>query len=290
MTMTKAFDRTTEDTGNVVSLDHVNVQIGDQQQATLFYIVGLGLTRDPYMMVGLENMWLNAGRQQFHVPTRPSAPQVVRGRIGIVVPDLDELDARLASIAPQLEGTQFSYKLHHDHYDVTCPWGNLFLCHGPMEGFNARFGIPYVEFAVPDGAASGIAGFYENILGAVVETKTVRRNPAAVVRMGPDQTVIFREDPEETRPYDGHHIAIYIGDFSGPHKLLSERGLISEESNEHQYRFKDIIDLETGKVLYELEHEVRSLAHPMFSRPLVNRDPVANLGNYTRGAEYLRLG
>lgn len=286
---TKAYDRTTEDTGNVVSLDHVNITIADQQQATLFYIVGLGLTRDPYLTIGLDNMWLNAGRQQLHVPTAPHSPQVVRGRIGMVVPDLGELESRLAGIAPQLEGTQFSYKEHGDHYDVTCPWGNLFLVHGPMDSFNATFGIPYVEFAVPEGSAQGIANFYETVMGAVSEVRTVRRNPAAVIRMGPDQSLVFREDPEESRPYDGHHIAVYIGDFSGPHRRLSGRGLVSEESNEHQYRFKDIVDLETGKVLYELEHEVRSLAHPMFGRPLVNRDPSVTTRNYKRGAEFLRV-
>jgi hypothetical protein len=289
MATTKTYDRTTEDTGNVISLDHVNVTIADQQQAALFYIVGIGLTRDPYLTVGLDNMWLNAGRQQFHTPTRPNGPQVVRGRIGVVVPDLEELERRLADIAPQLEGTKFSYKEHGDHFDVTCPWGNLFLCHGPMESFNATFGIPYVEFAVPEGSAQGIASFYETIMGAVAEAKTVRKSAAAVVRMGPDQSVVFREDAEESaKPYDGHHIAVYIGDFSGPHRLLKERGLVSEESNEHQYRFKDIVDLETGNVLYELEHEVRSLAHPMFGRPLVNRDPSINMRNYTRGSVYLR--
>jgi hypothetical protein len=284
------FDRTTEDTGNVVSLDHVNICIGDQQAATLFYILGLGFTRDPYLTVGLDNMWLNAGRQQIHVPTRPAAAQVVRGRIGVVVPDLSELQQRLADIAPQLADTQFSFKEHGDHLDVTCPWGNLFLCHAPMASFGASFGIPYVEFAVPAGAALGIAQFYREIVGAVAEVKAVRRNNAAVVRMGTDQSLIFREDPEESRAYDGHHLAIYIGDFSGPHGRLAERGLISEESNEHQYRFKDIVDLQSGAVLFELEHEVRSLRHPMYGRALVNRDPAVTTRNYTRSAEFLNIG
>jgi hypothetical protein len=284
------FNRTTEDTGNVVSLDHVNLCIGDQQDATLFYIVGLGFTRDPYMMVGLENMWLNAGRQQLHVPTRPNAPQVLRGRIGLVVPDLDQLQQRLATVAPQLADTQFSFKEHGDHLDVTCPWGNMFLCHTPMDGFGASFGLPYAEFAVPAGTAAGIARFYQEIVGAVSEVKTVRRNDAAVVRMGVGQSLIFREDPEESRPYDGHHLAVYIGDFSGPHGRLNERGLVSEESNEHQYRFKDIVDVDSGVVLYELEHEVRSLRHPMYGRALVNRDPSVNLQNYKRSAEFLNVG
>ena len=56
------YDRTTEDAGNVVSLDHLNLTIADQPSAIAFYIMGLGLTRDPYMTVGLDNMWLNAGR------------------------------------------------------------------------------------------------------------------------------------------------------------------------------------------------------------------------------------
>ena len=72
------YDRTTQDFGNIVSLDHVNLTVPDQQMSTLFHIVGMGHTRDPYMTVGLENMWVNIGREQFHLPTRDSA-QVLRG-------------------------------------------------------------------------------------------------------------------------------------------------------------------------------------------------------------------
>lgn len=283
------YDRTTEDTGNVVSLDHVNVQIADQQQATLFYIVGLGLTRDPYMMVGLENMWLNAGRQQFHAPTRPAAPQVVRGEIDMVVPDLDQLEQRLSIVAPRLEGTQFAFARSNEHMDVTCPWGNKFVITGPNDEFAAKFGVPHVVFNVPAGTAQRIASFYSAVLGAISSVSERDGSPVAVVQTGTEQTMVFREDAGESRPYDGHHIAIYITDFSGPHDKLDARGLISEESDEHQYRFRDIVDLETGEVLYTLEHEVRSLRHPMYARELVNRDPEVNLPNYTRRAEYLRI-
>ena len=58
------FDRSSQDVGNILALEHVNVRIPDQGLATLFYIVGLGLTRDPYLMVGTDNMWANAGQQQ----------------------------------------------------------------------------------------------------------------------------------------------------------------------------------------------------------------------------------
>ena len=84
--MEKKFDRTAEDLGNVIGLEHINVMVPDQQLATLFYAKGLGLTRDPYLMVELDNMWMNVGRSQFHLPTRPQA-QVLRGHTGLVLPD-----------------------------------------------------------------------------------------------------------------------------------------------------------------------------------------------------------
>src|SRR5690349_6196463 len=93
-----------EDVGNIVSLEHVNVRIDDQSLATLFYIVGLGFTRDPYMNVGLTNMWINIGDQQFHLPT--GQPQVLRGHTGLVVPDIAGLKERLAGVEAQLAGTK----------------------------------------------------------------------------------------------------------------------------------------------------------------------------------------
>src|SRR3989449_9649332 len=89
------FDRSSQDVGNILALEHVNVRIPDQGLATLFYIVGLGLTRDPYLMVGTDNMWANAGQQQFHLPT--ARPQVLRGCAGLGVPDLEALKTTLGS-------------------------------------------------------------------------------------------------------------------------------------------------------------------------------------------------
>src|SRR5437870_10045559 len=96
-----------EDVGNIVLLEHVNVQENDQAIATLFYLVGMGFTRDPHMMVGLENMWVNLGEQQFHLPT--NTPQVLRGHIGVVTPSLPALAERLAGVAPKLAGTKFAW-------------------------------------------------------------------------------------------------------------------------------------------------------------------------------------
>src|SRR5256884_3744339 len=123
------FDRSSQDVGNILALEHVNVRIPDQGLATLCYIVGLGLTRDPDLMVGIDNMGANAGQQQFHLPT--ARPQVLRGCVGLVVPDLEALKTRLGSVSDKLAGTRFDYAVENKHVSVTCPWGNRLRCHAP---------------------------------------------------------------------------------------------------------------------------------------------------------------
>src|SRR5215469_514442 len=81
--MPQKFDRSAEDLGNSIHLEHVNVQVPDQRLAALFYVAGLGLTRDPYLMVSDSNMWVNVGRSQFHLPT--GTAQVLRGHTGLVI-------------------------------------------------------------------------------------------------------------------------------------------------------------------------------------------------------------
>ncbi len=280
----ETYDRTTQDVGNIVGLEHVNVKIPDQQVATLFYVVGLGLTRDPYLMTGLDNMWINIGQQQFHLPT--GQPQVLRGHVGLVIPHFDELPGRLAAVKRELAGTKFDYAVEDKHIRVVSPWGNTIRFHQPGPAFGGiTLGMPYVEFSVEPGAADGIARFYRDAFGAPA---TVVRNgggAAARVTVGPHQELIFRETADAIPSYDGHHIQIYIASFSGPHRWLKERGLITEESNASQYRFQDIADPETGRVLFTIEHEVRSLLSPLYFRPLVNRNSAQRQSAYQRGRD-----
>ncbi|MGI9522228.1 MAG: hypothetical protein ACR2PG_11320, partial [Hyphomicrobiaceae bacterium] len=83
------------------------------------------------------------------------------------------------------------------------------------------------------------------------------------------------------------HIAIYIADFSGPYRKLVKRSLISLESNQHEYRFVDIVDLDTGSTIFQIEHEVRSMRHPVYARRLVNRDPSLTVHNFLQSQEDL---
>jgi catechol 2,3-dioxygenase-like lactoylglutathione lyase family enzyme len=280
--MERRFNRTAEDLGNIVALEHVNITVPDQQQATIFYIAGLGLTRDPYLMTGPTNMWVNVGRSQFHLPTMSA--QVLRGHTGIVVPDRAALVRRLERTRKRLEGTRFDFKEHEEFVEATCPWGNRIRCYAPDERFGRiTLGIVYAEFDVPKGGADGIARFYRNVMGAKAAASVNESTRAARVEVGIGQYLTFRETDRELPLYDGHHIQIYVADFSGPYSKLLDKGLISEESDQHQYRFKELADPETGETLLTLEHEVRSMRHPLFMRPLVNRNPSQSNLNYAMG-------
>jgi hypothetical protein len=160
-------------------------------------------------------------------------------------------------------------------------------------------GIDYVEFLCPPGSASKIALFYESLLDAttsVVTLPTTKEGSSsssfeqsiAIIAIGDiyesgrsEQSLLFRETSDEIPPYDGHHIALYVGqstaDFEQAFRNTQIAGILwknprfsdqvdnlEEARKEQQFRFKDILDIETGEVIMELEHEMRSIDHESF--------------------------
>src|SRR6266404_4266571 len=247
--MAKHYDRAAEDLGNITMLEHVNLQIPDQVQGNLFYIQGLGLTRDPYMNTGLANMWINVGKSQFHLPT--GDPWVLRGAIGLVTPDRQALLKRLDGVKKQLAGTKFAVAENNDYVAVTCPWGNRFNMHSPDEDrFGAiNLGMPYLEFHVPKKTAKGIERFYRKIFGAQTKLEGNGSGRATHVSVG------YKQE------------------------------LLTEESNAYQYRWENIVDLDSNETLFEIEHEIRSMTHPLYARPLVNRNPSQSQQHYQLGGD-----
>jgi len=277
--MMSEYDRSREDVGNVQLLEHINLTVPDQGVAALFYVTGLGFTRDPYIDFGTFNMWVNAGEQQFHLPKAEA--QVFRGHIAIVLPDLDDLKKRFKFIAKPMADTLFGWEERDDYIAVTCPWGNQIRAYGPGKFPNMDLGIPYLDMHVPPDTTPGIGRFYERVLACPIVSEAGRVR----VQMGYNQELIFSETDQPIADYDNHHIAIYVSSFSGPHTYLAERQLITEESNQTQYRFQSIVDPDNGEVLTELEHEVRSMSHAMRGRPLVNRNPAVNFFTFKKGNE-----
>jgi hypothetical protein len=286
----KQHDRTTQDVGNVVLLEHFNVIHTDQRLATLFYVAGLGGTRDPYLFVGLDNMWVNFGRTQAHLPSRgdKKVAEVLRGTIGMVVPDLEALKQRLAfagdemkRVAPDVPN-KFSFREEKNCVEASCPWGNRFRLHAPSADYpRTDLGLAYVDFDVPPGTADGIARFYTQVMKCPASAA----NGRATVPVSRNQKLFFTETKKPLPDYDGHHIQVYITDFSGPYKWLLERGLINMETDECEWRFQWIVDPADGRKLFQIEHEVRSTKHWLYNRPLVNRNHAITNLSYVPGSD-----
>lgn len=269
--MEHPYDRSVEDSGNIIAFEHLNTRVPDQLLATIFYVTGLGLTRDPYIASHVTNMWINIGSCQFHLPT--GKPQVLRGHTGIIVPSREALRKRMESVEPLLQGTQYKARETDQYLELISPWGNVYRCfEASAEPGSILLGVMYVQQDVAVGSAGAIARFYREVLGARADVADDEEGVAAYVATGSGQTLRFREKTGSLPPFDGAHLAIYLSDFSRPYRWLLERNLITEESDQHQYRFQKVVDVESGEALTALEHEMRSLKHPYYGRQLINRD------------------
>uniref|UniRef100_A0A7S3L3N9 VOC domain-containing protein n=1 Tax=Amphora coffeiformis TaxID=265554 RepID=A0A7S3L3N9_9STRA len=146
-------------------------------------------------------------------------------------------------------------------------------------------GIAYVEFFSPRGTAEKIALFYDSVFDATTSVVQDTTGPVAVIAFGrvtaqglADQALLFRETDEPIPPYDGHHVAMYVGqsaaDFDQAYKNAELANVVwvnprfSDKADTlkgaqkwKQFRFKNIVDMDTGKPIFELEHEIRSVEH-----------------------------
>jgi hypothetical protein len=281
------YDRAAQDIGNIVNIGHVNVCIDDQHVATRYYVTGLGLTRDPFLNTGAGNMWINVGMSQFHLPM--GTPEVLRGVTGLVIPDREALLDRLTQARKGLAGTKFDFRESNDCIETVCPWGNRINVHTPDEEQFGRIqlGMPYVRFDVRPSTVERIAQFYREVMHAPSEVLKNGSGPQARVQVGENQYFYFRETDAAEAPRDNHHVQIYLSNFSGPHRRLKELGLITMETNKYEYRFEDLIDLDSREVLFTVEHETRSQTNPMYGRPLINRNPAQTNTDYKPGHDTL---
>jgi hypothetical protein len=274
-----ALSATSPELGNLVFFDHINLQVTDHRLATLFYIEGLGLTRDPYRNVGARNMWVNVGTQQFHLPV--GYPPRFAGEIGVAVPDSRELEERLKAVRDSLAGTAFAFSREPapgpDTVRVIDPWGRLYRAYqaSVLPGRNP-LAIPYIEFWVAPGTHEGIARFYREVVGAPVETVDAGGEPAAHVFAGPHQALRFREKRGEAPSGHALHVALYLTRFWEVYARMEGLGIVCEAARNEQFRFMDIPAGDGRGLLYSIEHEMRSVYHPDYRRPLVNRVAMPN--------------
>jgi hypothetical protein len=194
------------DVKGILWLEHVNLVVSSKYQAEYFYVHFLGCTRDAG-----SSFHVNMGQQQFHLAEaikgateqETTTPQRIAGSIGLVVPSLETLRARIPDAVQQLQGTQFVILEDKNNVvSLKCPDGNLFHVYSvndqvettaklpatttsssssssrKMEQFHAEGGlygpqrmairgnpgIKYLELACPMGTIPAIAQFYQELL------------------------------------------------------------------------------------------------------------------------------
>ncbi|KAL7472097.1 hypothetical protein ACHAXS_012423 [Conticribra weissflogii] len=144
-------------------------------------------------------------------------------------------------------------------------------------------GIRYVEIACPVGSIDAIARFYEELLGCNVMKSVQDGNDAVAVTVGPGVHMAFVANPcltdEDLGQMNGVHACIYISEFQSMYNKLKERDLIwtnprfthldscdtwEEACGSRTFRFKDIVDMDTGAKVLELEHETRPMMHGQY--------------------------
>ena len=262
--------------GGIVHLEHLNFPVADYDLVSVFFMAGLGLTRDPFTRVDETNMAVNVGMQQFHFPRQQTGILPMHGVIGLITPELDAVKARCDALAREgaFEGTSYHYTAGSDFHEIVSPFGVRLRLHptGSLP-FPRVLGLPYVELPVPAGCAAGIGRFYQQIMQAPVTFE----GSAVQVTMGPYQWVRFVET-EGLANYDNgpFHIAYYVSRYSSVFDTISGRGGKIGGGGDQVFFFDDLFDPDTGKDVFAFGNEVRSFYHVDFMRPLVNRWPMSD--------------
>lgn len=304
-----AIDRST-----LTLLEHVNINVPDHKYIIQFYFGLLGCGVDPRKAInileGSKTVWANCGASQFHLPFGETA-QVIPGQIGLRYDSLDALRDRLDDDSLK-DCYASSEVLDNGSIKIVDVYGNVFYCRqgtSPPSSLKQPLvskkdtdefgdvalkygcdesecrGIDYVEINCPTGTAEKIALFYDSVLDATTSLVEHDGKNIAIIAFGDvnadgraSQSLLFRETNEPLPPYDGHHLAMYVGesrqDFEQAFQNADMAGIIwvnprfSDKASTlqgakqwKQFRFKDIVDMETGKTIMELEHEMRSIEH-----------------------------
>jgi hypothetical protein len=266
--------------GSILHLEHVNFTVPGQDLITIFFINGLGLTRDPYKRTDETNFGVNVGQQQFHLPTGGPTPPFP-GLVHLVSPDLPMIVTRLRRLeqAGKFDGTPFSLEQTADALDIVTPFGPKLRIVSPADKvFHKPLGIYQVDLLIPQGTADGCAAYYSGVLGAPAEVQIVAGRRSAVVVMGPNQRVIFSESEPSGFDFDyrSFHLAFYISHYNQTAAKIEAGGGIKGKAGASQMFSTKVFDPRTGETLFLLENEVRSVYHPDFMRPLINRWPLVN--------------
>ncbi len=270
-------DEINPEVGGILHLDHVNFETPDHDMATVFFMNGLGLTRDPYRRADEQNMGVNVGLQQFHLPRRGKQTPPFHGIVGMVVPDMAGIRQRFEVLDElgKLKGTAYSWDEEDNSVLLTSPFGFRIRLHANnTTTFTKPLGIKYIEFWAPPGSAGALARFYDQVLRAPTLVCEIDGAPATIVTAGPHQQIRFLERALDNFETYTMHLSYHVTNYNQVRTTLGEHGALKGISRGEVFFFDKVYDPENGETILKLTNEVRSVYHPDFMRPLINRWPM----------------
>ena len=212
------FDRAAEDLGNSIHLEHVNVRYRTSVWRSCSMSPGSGSRAIPYLMVSDNNMWINVGRSQFHLPS--GKPQVLRGHTGLVIAGREALLERLHRVAQASSPARASASPSTTTMSKRPARGATAcaaMSRTPSASAASRLAFPMSSSTCRSAPRKRIADFYPAVIGTPAQVQN-GDGTVARVQVGKDQYLHFRETDRPLPDFDGHHVQIYVADFSGPYR------------------------------------------------------------------------
>lgn len=262
----------------ILHLEHFNFEGADHDIATIFFMNGLGFTRDPYRRVDETNMGVNIGMQQFHLPRRGNPTPPFYGEVGLIVPNLPLIKARLERLAEmgKFDGTPYNLAMLDDGtMRVMSPFGISLRLYSPGSiPFLRPLGLAYIDIPVEPGKTEPLEKFYRDLVDTPTTLCELAGEKSLIVTFGPYQYVRFREREIEDYELYSFHVAYYVTNYNPYRDRVIEQESLQGEGLGQVFFFDELFDPDTGDMILRFPQEVRSVYHPDFMRPLVNRWPL----------------
>ncbi|MBC92774.1 MAG: hypothetical protein CMM38_03965 [Rhodospirillaceae bacterium] len=274
--MTEHLSKTFPEVGGILHLDHINFQVSDHDLATIFFIGGLGLTRDPFRRADETNMGVNVGLQQFHLPRRGATPPFP-GLVGLIVPDLDIIRLRLTRLnkLQKFKDTPYKARFENNAANIVSPFGFRMRLHSSKSmPFLRPLGIGYIEIPVPSGVLEHIVKFYREVFHSITQIEKRNGSRTASVNVGPFQKLFFVEKKLASYELYNFHISFHITHYNTARDIIRERGALMGTGEGEVFFCDKIFNPENGDHIFSLTNEVRSVYHGDYMRPLINRWPI----------------
>jgi catechol-2,3-dioxygenase len=296
---------TTLDVKGVLWTEHINLVVGSKKLAEYFYLNFLGFSRDAgksfHVNLGQQQFHLAengepaqriAGSIGLVVPSLDK----IRDRIADAQIVLKDTQFAIESDNGDCITITCPWGNHFHLYSVEDEsLVSTLSTPRKMENMHAKGGaygshrmavrggpgIRFIEIACPPNKSRAISKFYQEMIGCTV----MEAPEKVVVCVGPGVHVVFVESNDlsemDVNDMKGVHVCFYAEDFEGLYHRLAARNLIwtnprflhldscktwQEAAASRTLRFKDVIDLDSGEKILELEHETRPLRHGQFMK------------------------